>query len=117
MRGPSRTTAKKSRRLRRNSTDAEMQLWLALRDRRLGGFKFVRQEPIGPYFVDLVCRAKKLIIEVDGGQHADNPRDQVRDAFLTNEGFRILRFWNSDVIANKNGVLVTILDALGTSES
>jgi very-short-patch-repair endonuclease len=89
-----------------------MALWLALRDRRLAGFKFVRQEAIGPYIVDFVCRDRKLIVEVDGGQHADNPRDRKRDADLAVEGYCVLRFWNSDVLRNTSGVLESILELL-----
>ncbi len=109
MRGPDRKSNGRTRRLRRNATDAEMKLWFAVRDRRLAGHKFVRQESIGPYIADLVCRDCKLAIEIDGGQHAENPRDQVRDAYLVSEGYRVLRFWNSDVLTNMNGVLETIL--------
>ena len=69
MRGPDRRKVRVKRQLRGNQTDAERKLWFALRDRRLGGFKFVRQEAIGPFVVDFVCRERKLIIEVDGGQH------------------------------------------------
>jgi very-short-patch-repair endonuclease len=100
------------RRLRRHSTDAETTLWLALRDRRLDGFKFVRQEAIGSYVVDFVCREKKLVIEVDGGQHADNPKDRTRDATLTAQGYQVLRFWNSEVLSNREGVLSVILAKL-----
>ena len=89
-----------------------MTLWLSLRDRRLGGFKFVRQESIGPYVADFICRDQKVIIEVDGGQHADSDTDKLRDAFLKNEGFRVLRFWNNDVLSNRDGVLTTIPSAL-----
>src|SRR4051812_47344022 len=74
MRGPNRKIARRARQLRRNSTDAEMKLWFGLRDRRLGGFKFVRQESIGPYIGDFVCRDQKVIVEVDGGQHAESTR-------------------------------------------
>jgi very-short-patch-repair endonuclease len=112
MRGPQKRTVRLERRLRRQSTDAETRLWFALRDRRLGGFKFVRQEAIGPYIVDFVCRERKLIIEVDGGQHAENARDRVRDDVLTAGGYRVLRFWNSDVLSNTDGVLCTILAKL-----
>jgi very-short-patch-repair endonuclease len=100
------------RRLRRQATDAETKLWFALRDRRLGGFKFVRQEAIGPYVADFVCREKRLIVEVDGGQHADNARDRMRDAALTADGYQVLRFWNSDVLSNEEGVLTVILAKL-----
>jgi very-short-patch-repair endonuclease len=80
-----------------------MKLWLELRDRRLNGFKFVRQEAIASYIVDFVCREKKLIIEVDGGQHANSRSDDARDAALSAEGYQVLRFWNSDVLTNRGG--------------
>ena len=112
MRGPNRAKVKTERRLRRNSTDAEMVLWLSLRDRRLCGFKFVRQEAIESFVVDFVCREKNLIIEVDGGQHSENAKDRLRDARLGAAGYRVLRFWNSDVLGNKDGVLQVIADAL-----
>ena len=104
------------RRLRRQATDTEMRLWFALRDRRLGGFKFVRQEAIGSYIVDFVCREKKLIVEVDGGQHAENARDRLRDRTLIAQGYHVLRFWNSDVLSNPDGVLSTIIAKLEQSE-
>ena len=110
MRGPNRGKVRVERKLR--STDAERKLWFALRDRRLGGFKFVRQEAIGPFVADFVCRERNIVIEVDGGQHADNARDLRRDAYLAGEGYRVLRFWNNDVLANRDGVLLTILEAL-----
>jgi very-short-patch-repair endonuclease len=112
MRGPDRSAVKRQRRLRRNSTDAEMRIWLALRDRRLGGFKFVRQEAIGPYIADFACRDQKLIVKLDGGQHSENNRDQTREAFLTGEGYKVLRFWNNDVMKNRDGGLETILAEL-----
>jgi very-short-patch-repair endonuclease len=112
MRGPDKRTVRVERRLRRQATDAETKLWFALRDRRLGGFKFIRQEAIGPYIVDFVCREKKLVIEVDGGQHAENVRDRVRDLALASSGYQILRFWNSDVLSNRDGVLSVILAEL-----
>ncbi|HVZ53799.1 MAG TPA: DUF559 domain-containing protein [Pseudolabrys sp.] len=103
--------------LRRRSTEAEKALWYALRDRRLCGFKFVRQEAIGPFIVDFVCRDRMLIIEVDGGQHSENANDQRRDAILKASGYTVLRFWNSDVMKNKDGVLQTIAYGLGASET
>ena len=112
MRGPDQTKVKTERRLRRQSTDAEMVLWLSLRDRRLCGFKFVRQEAIESFIVDFVCRDRKLIIEVDGGQHSENSKDIERDEILKTAGYRILRFWNPDVLKNKEGVLQVIVDAL-----
>src|SRR5215471_8665777 len=107
MRGPDRKGNSKTRKLRRNSTDAEMKLWFAVRDRRLAGFKFVRQKSFGPYVVDFLCRDHNLVVEVDGGQHAESESDKVRDAYLASEGYRILRYWNSDVLANLDGVLET----------
>jgi very-short-patch-repair endonuclease len=112
MRGPQQRKVRLERGLRRQATDAETKLWLALRDRRLDGFKFVRQEAIGSYIVDFVCREKKLVIEVDGGQHADSPRDQARDAALSADGYHVLRFWNSDILTNEEGVLTVILAEL-----
>jgi very-short-patch-repair endonuclease len=112
MRGPKRETVRVERRLRGQQTDAERKLWFALRDRRLGGFKFVRQEAIGPFIVDFVCRDKNLVIEVDGGQHAESAADARRDAYLAREGYRVMRFWNNDVLSNREGVLLTILEAL-----
>src|SRR5256885_16739453 len=107
MRGADRSKVGVERRLRSHQTDAERKLWFAVRDRRLGAFKFVRQEAIGPFIVDFVCRDKNLIIEVDGGQHAESARDRRRDAYLVSEGYRVLRVWNNDVLANREGVLLT----------
>ncbi len=112
MRGPDNRKVQTERRLRRQDTDAERTLWFALRDRRLGGFKFVRQEAIGSYVVDFVCREKKLIIEADGGQHADNLDDNRRDKQLIADGYQVLRFWNTDILGNNEGVLMAILAAL-----
>jgi very-short-patch-repair endonuclease len=117
MRGPDQPSVRIERRLRRQTTDAEMVLWLSLRDRRLCGFNFVRQEAIESFIVDFVCRDRKLIIEVDGGQHSESEKDRVRDQILTRAGYRVLRFWNSDVLRNKNGVLEVIASALNDSES
>src|SRR5215475_2266514 len=101
-----------ARRLRRDSTDAERRLWYRLRARQIDGAKFVRQDPIGPYVVDFVCRGLRLIVEVDGGQHATDKRDAVRDAWLSDRGYRVLRFWNNDVLGNTEGVLESIAAAL-----
>ena len=115
MRGPDRKTNRRVRQLRTNATDAETKLWFAVRGRRLAGFKFVRQKSIGPYVVDFVCRDHKVIIEVDGGQHAESESDQVHDAYLASEGYRVLQFWNSDVLGNIDGILQNILAALNSS--
>ena len=105
MRGPSPISTERARELRHRSTRAELVLWRHLRDRQLGGFKFVRQEPIGPYFADFVCRDLRVVIEVDGGQHADNVADPKRDARLGELGYRTIRVWNNDVRGNIDGVL------------
>ena len=115
MRGRNSDANKRARQLRRHATNAETKLWFAIRDRRLAGFKFARQIPIGPYVADFVCREQMLIVEVDGGQHAESSRDQIRDTFLRKEVFHVLRFWNSDVLTNCDEVLNTILQALRTN--
>ena len=115
MRGARDVRTGRARRLRSDATDAERALWRRLRSRSLDGHKFVRQEPIGPYTVDFICREARLVIEVDGGQHADNRHDVVRDQWLTNHNYRILRFWNNDVLSNVAGVLETIATALADS--
>jgi very-short-patch-repair endonuclease len=112
MRGADIAKTNRSRRLRRNSTDAELKLWSRLRARSISNHKFVRQEPIGAFVVDFVCREKRLVIEVDGGQHANNFRDSVRDRWLAEHHYRVLRFWNNDVLTNMDGVLETIATAL-----
>ena len=100
--------------LRSSMTDAERRLWYRLRAHRFDGLKFKRQTPIGPYIVDFACLGRKLVIEVDGGQHADNRNDVVRDDYLRTEGFRVLRFWNNDVLRNTQGVLELILSTFST---
>jgi very-short-patch-repair endonuclease len=89
-------------------TDSELRLWRLLRDRRLNGFKFRRQVPVGAYIVDFLCVGAKLIVEADGSQHAESPRDYVRDAYLERQGWKVLRFWNNEVLQNRAGVLETI---------
>ncbi len=111
MRGAHITKTSLARQLRRDSTRAERKLWRYLRSRSLAGFKFVRQEPIGPYVVDFVCRERRLVIEVGGGQHADNRRDAVRDQWLADHRYRVLRFWNNEVLGNIEGVWDTIFAA------
>ena len=111
MRGAKVTKTSLARQLRKNSTRAERKLWRYLRLRSLAGFKFVRQQPIGPYVVDFVCREQRLVIEVDGSQHADNRRDAVRDRWLAAHRYRVLRFWNNEVLGNIEGVWDTIFAA------
>jgi very-short-patch-repair endonuclease len=98
--------------LRQTSTNAEHRFWRLLRSRQLSDIKFRRQVPLGPRIADFVCFEQMLIIEADGGQHADSKRDQLRDADLKQRGFRIVRFWNNDIIGNAEGVLETILHEL-----
>jgi very-short-patch-repair endonuclease len=93
-------------------TDAEQRLWYHLRAHRFGGFKIKRQVPIGPYVVDFICFEHKLIIEVDGGQHAESETDRRRDEWLRNEGYRVIRFWNDDVLKQTDAVLGEIAAAL-----
>jgi very-short-patch-repair endonuclease len=99
-----------ARSLRLTPTDAEIRLWSRLRRRQLDGFRFRRQQPMGKYIVDFFCPEAKLIIEVDGGQHADE--SDVRARWLEGRGYRVVRFWNNDVLANTDGVLHEILRAL-----
>ena len=103
---------KRAQHLRNNATDAERLLWRHLRARQLEGFKFSRQMPVGPFICDFMCRERRLIVELDGGQHAESTRDVGRTAFLEGKGYRVIRFWNNDVLGNEEGVLQTIADAL-----
>ena len=103
------------RSLRRSATDAEKKLWGLLRDRRLSGFKFRRQYPIGNYIVDFACFEKRLVIEADGSQHAENPSDVVRTQMIEQQGWRVVRFWNRDILQNTHGVLETILSVLNNN--
>ncbi len=98
--------------LRKRSTDTERLLWKHLRAKRMFGLNFRRQHPIGNYIVDFICFEKKIIIELDGGQHASySEKDKTRDSRLEGQGFRILRFWNNDVLSNTEGILQMIMDA------
>jgi len=97
--------------LRKNMTDAECKLWWHLRDKSFG-YKFRRQSLIGEFIVDFACHEKRLVIELDGDQHADSFQDKVRDAWLAEQGYKVLRFWNNEVFENLEGVLDTIYYAL-----
>ncbi len=113
-----KTANRFARELRKNQTDAERRLWLHLRDRRLAGFKFRRQYPVGACIADFACLGKHLIVEVDGGQHNERQgQDVQRTRFLERRGFRVLRFWNNDVLKNTDAVLNVILDALDAPSS
>ncbi|MBN9314806.1 MAG: DUF559 domain-containing protein [Devosia sp.] len=100
---------KRVRALRSAATDAEKMLWWRLRDRRLDGFKFVRQYAIGPYCADFVCRDEMLVVELDGGQHSDSVSDARRTRYLNEQGFSVLRFWNNEVLGNIDGVQQALL--------
>ena len=114
MKDYSAESAKRARRLRSDSTDAERRLWRMLRNRNLDHYKFRRQHPIRGYFADFVCLDKRLIIELDGGQHAQQiARDAARTADLESAGFRVLRFWDNDVLTRPEAVLQTIFAELG----
>ena len=106
----SRDTA---RTLRANATEAEQKLWSRLRKRQLHGFQFRRQYSIGPYFADFFCLKAKLVIEVDGSQHSDQvEQDERRSEFLRTKGYRVLRFWNFEVISDVDSVVERIAEVL-----
>ncbi len=105
---PNRT----ARQLRTDMTDAESRLWAILRGRRLQGCKFRRQHPFGLFILDFACIQHHLVIEADGGQHAESEKDQRRTAWLESRGWRVIRFWNNDILGNPEGVADTILRAI-----
>jgi very-short-patch-repair endonuclease len=107
-----RTGISTARRLRRRPTDAEIRMWYLLRGRRLAAFKFRRQVAIGPWVVDFLCPSRHLVVEIDGGQHAENQRDIARDRELVARGYRVVRYWNHDVLGNTDGVLTDLLAIL-----
>ena len=110
--GVDRKMRRHARDLRLRMTDAERKLWFALRNRRFAGFKFRRQVPIERFIADFVCFEARLVIEVDGGQHADSIRDQKRDRWFAANGFRVMRFWNNEVLSNLEGVMTLLAGAL-----
>jgi len=97
-----------AQKLRNNSTDTEKYLWRYLRGRQLEEFKFRRQHPIGKYIVDFINLERKIIIEVDGGQHSENKKDKLRDKWLEEKGYEVLRFWDNEVFTNIEGVIESI---------
>ncbi|HZG08216.1 MAG TPA: endonuclease domain-containing protein [Allosphingosinicella sp.] len=97
--------------LRRAATDAEQRLWSRLRNRQLMDCKFRFQHSVGPYVADFACLERMLIVEIDGGQH-DEKKDRVRTRYLTSHGFRIVRYWNNDVLQNTDGVLQSLVETL-----
>lgn len=104
--------------LRNKSTDAERLIWYHLRARRFGRLRFRRQQPIGEYVVDFACMERRLVIELDGGQHvAGEAYDRVRDQWLAKQGFKVLRYWNNDVLKNTEAVLADLYEQVGLSPS
>lgn len=107
-----------ARQLRSEMTDAESYLWQSLRSRQIHGLKFRRQHPVGKFILDFACIEAKLIIEVDGGQHNEMQiQDNQRTAWLEAQGWKVLRFWNNEVLQNIEGVLVEVLNALALDKS
>ena len=102
----------RARELRRDMTLAERKLWQVLKGRGLDGHRFRRQHPLGPYIADFACLEAGIVIEVDGSQHHDSEQDGYRDRYMQSTGFKVLRFWNNDVLANPEGVCAVIAQAL-----
>ncbi len=115
---PIRKPNPKARNLRKTMPEAERRLWVRLRNRQLGGFRFRRQHSIGRYVADFVCIEAMLVIELDGEQHgaeAAQTHDAARDAFMAHEGWQVVRFWNAELYDNMDGVLEAIFDAVANS--
>jgi very-short-patch-repair endonuclease len=102
------------KRLRRNMTEAEKKIWYAVRKKQLG-VKFRGQQPIGKYIVDFACLELKLVVEVDGGEHFNSSTDRIRDQWLNNQGYKVLRFWNQEVSQNIDGVIQKIVSVVSPS--
>ena len=102
-----------ARAMRHDGTDAEKRMWRLLRGRRFAGWKFRRQAPLGPYILDFISFEAMLVIEVDGGQHAESAADARRDAWLAQRGYSVLRFWNNEVLTEEDSVVVRIAEELG----
>ena len=105
------------RKLRNSMTDAEVCLWRRLRGRQIAGCKFRRQHPFMDYVLDFVCLEKRLVVEVDGGQHFECEQDRLRDKYLQAAGFRVLRFWNNQVLQEIDGVVEAIWAVLQDESS
>lgn len=104
-----------ARRLRKSETDAERKIWQQLRSRNLNNAKFRRQHPVGPYVVDFICINEKLVIELDGSQHQrQQDYDAERTTYLERAGYRVVRFWDDDVLLKTESVMQAIFDALGS---
>ena len=106
-----------AKRLRSNMTDAEQILWRQLRAHRLNGEKFRRQQPMGSYVLDFVHFGARVVVEADGGQHNESTEDAQRDAWLQQQGFQVLRFWNNEILCNIEGVMTVIFNALASVDS
>ncbi len=117
MAGYKPQTLKHAKQLRRDMTPQERLLWNRLRDRQVGGYKFRKQQPIGPYIVDFICHEKKLIVEADGSQHYDSDHDLARDQWLKKQDYSVLRYRNNEINENLEGVLEAILIALSQNPS
>src|SRR5277367_4404848 len=106
--GVSANQRSRARAMRGSPTDAELRLWRLLRDRRLNGLRFRRQVPVGPYIVDFLCIASRLVVEADGSQHAESDHDDVRDTYLRSQGWTVLRFWNCDVLRTRESCSIRL---------
>lgn len=107
----------RAREMRKNPTEAERVLWRALRSKRLAGYKWKRQQPIGRYIVDFACFESRVIVEADGAQHIDSVYDAARDAWLTAQGFLVLRFHNNDILTRLDAVLTSVLTAVASGDT
>ncbi|THD35391.1 MAG: endonuclease domain-containing protein [Sphingomonas sp.] len=107
----------RAREMRKNPTEAERALWRLLRNKRLAGWKWKRQQQLDGYIVDFVCFEARLIVEADGSQHIDSAYDAARDAYLRAQRFRLMRFYNNDILARADAVLISILDSLQSDET
>jgi very-short-patch-repair endonuclease len=114
--GVHRPTTIKARHLRKNQTEAEKLLWRTVRDRQLNGFKFKRQYPLWNYVADFICSELFLVVEVDGGQHCENKKDEIRTKFLQSKGYEVVRFWNNEVLGNIEGVVQSLTLTLSRRE-
>lgn len=106
-----------ARNLRNNATEAEQRLWLHLRANRFEGAKFTRQFPIGTFIADFACRSLRLAIELDGGQHSESPTDPNRTRIIEAHGYRVIRFWNNEVLGNIDGVLTVIAEEIAIARN
>jgi very-short-patch-repair endonuclease len=113
----SETARGRAQRLRRNQTEAERALWRLLQPFRQAGIRFRRQTPVGMYVADFAWLSGRLVIEVDGGQHNESTSDQRRDAWLKQQGFRVIRFWNNDVLQNPSGCAEVIASEIHNCEN